>query len=133
MIVSTSETPRYKTTFSDGVHEAVADTTMDKGGGNSGFRPHDLLAAALATCVNMTIRMYADARAIPLESVRTKVSLDRSDPQAAVFRYEVDFEGNLSELEKDKLLRAAAACPVRRTLSKEIRFEFNFEAVQVRA
>ncbi len=133
MIVSTSDAPPYKTMFSDGVHEAMSDTTADKGGGNSGFRPHDLLEAALATCVNMTVRMYADSRSMALAGVRTKVSLDRSDPQAAVFRYEIELDGKLTESERENLLRAAAACPVRRTLSKEIRFESNFETAQVRA
>ena len=133
MIVSTSQAPRYKTTFSNGVHESVSDTTADKGGGNSGFRPHDLLEAALASCINMTVRMYADSHAIALVGVTTRVTLDRSDPQAVVFRYEVDLDGELTESERDSLLRAAAACPVRRTLSKEIRFEPSYETTQVRA
>ncbi len=133
MIVSTSKAPPYKTMFSDGVHEAISDTTLDKGGGNSGFRPHDLLEAALASCVNMTVRMYADSRSMALAGVKTKVNLDRSDPQAAVFRYEIELDGDLTESDREKLLRAAAACPVRRTLSKEIRFESDFETAQVRA
>ncbi len=133
MIVTRSEAAPYKTMFSDGVHEGISDTTADKGGANSGLRPHDLLEAALGSCINMTVRMYADTHAIALAGVTTRVSLDRSDSQAVVFRYEVNLEGDLSESEKDKLLRAAAACPVRRTLSKEIRFESNFEIPQVRA
>lgn len=131
MIVSSSNAPPYKTVFSDGVHEAISDTSTDKGGRNSGFSPHDLLEAALATCVNMTVRMYADKRSMALADVRTKVSLDRSDPQAAVFRYEVELHGDLTELERENLLRAAAACPVRRTLSKEIRFEASSQSAQV--
>ena len=133
MIVCTSEAPRYKATFSDGVHGAVSDTTADKGGGNSGFRPHDLLEAALASCINMTVRMYADNRSIALAGVKTKVSLDRSDPVAVTFGYEVEVEGDLSEAEKESLLRAAAACAVRRTLSKQIRFAPNLEVAQVGA
>lgn len=133
MIVSTSEAPPYKTIFSDGVHQGISDTTPDKGGGNAGFRPHDLLEAALATCVNMTVRMYADSRSIALAGVRTKVNLDRSDPQAAVFRYEVELDGDLTESDRENLLRAAAACPVRRTLSRAIRFESNTTTAGVHA
>lgn len=133
MIVSTSEEPRYRNTFSDGVHKAVSDTTTDKGGGNSGFRPHDLLEAAVATCVNMTVRMYADSRSIALAGVKTKVSLDRSDPQSAVFHYKVELDGDLTESDRENLLRAAAACPVRRTLSRAIRFESSTTAAGVHA
>jgi len=123
MISSTSDSPRYRTRFSDGTHEGIADTTADKGGNNGGFRPHGLLEAALATCVNMAVQMYADAHAIPLAGVTTMVKLDRSVPYETVFQYEVEFEGDLTREQKHKLSVVADACPVRRTLSKTIRFE----------
>lgn len=123
MICATSELTPYQTRFTDGEHQGISDTTADKGGQHSGFRPHDLLEAALATCVNMTVRMYADNHAIPLRSVTTKVSIDRSLPDETVFRYEVDLDGELTPVQKGKLLHAANACPIRRTLSKGIRFE----------
>lgn len=123
MIRATGESTRYHTRFSDGEHEGIADTTADKGGQHAGFRPHDLLEAALAACVSMTVRMYADHHAIPLRGVTTKVNLDRSHPDEAVFCYDVDLDGELTPEQQDKLLHAAKACPVRRTLSKRIRFE----------
>lgn len=123
MIVSTSESPRYRTRFSDGTHDGLADTTNDKGGGHEGFRPHELLEAALATCVNMTVRIYAEYHGIPLAGVTTRVKLDSSTPDEATFHYEVEFDGDLTSEQKEKLLRAANACPVHRTLAKRIRFE----------
>jgi putative redox protein len=122
MIHCTSEPSRYQTRFSDGAHHGISDTTADKGGSHSGFRPHDLLEAALATCVNMTVRMYADSHAIPLRTVATTVNLDRSHPDEVVFRYEVELDGDLTPEQRDKLSNAASACPVRRTLSKKLRF-----------
>jgi putative redox protein len=123
MIAATGGPARYRTRFSNGTSEAAADTTADKGGSGDGFRPHELLEAALATCVNMTVRMYAAKHAIALAGVTTRVSLDRSDPAQAVFRYEVELEGALTPADREKLLDAARACPVRRTLSRQIRFE----------
>lgn len=123
MISATSQAARYQTRFSDGVQEGFADTTADKGGQGGGFRPHELLEAALASCVSMTVRMYADRHAIPLASVTAKVTLDRSQPDEIVFRYEIEVDGELSGEQKDRLLHAARACPVRQTLSKKIRFE----------
>ena len=128
MIHSTSESPPYRTQFSDGVHQGVADTTADKGGGGSGFRPHDLLEASLATCVNITVRMYADSRAIPLRAVTTRVSMDYSRPEEVVFRYEVDFDGDLTAEQKGKLHEAAKACAIRRILLRKIRFESEGDA-----
>jgi putative redox protein len=123
MICATSQPARYQTRFSDGEHQGISDVTADKGGRHSGFRPHDLLAAALASCVNIAVRMCADGHAIPLRSVATKVSIGRSHPDEVVFRYEVDLDGELTPVQKDELLHAASACPVRRTLSKRIRFD----------
>ena len=123
MIRATNEPAPYRTRFSDGEHECLADTTPAKGGGNSGFRPHDLLEAALASCINMTVRMYAAHHGIPLGTVAVKVSLDRGNPEETVFRYEVDVDGNLTPAQRDQLLHAARACPVSRTLAKRIRFE----------
>jgi putative redox protein len=87
MITGTSESPRYCTRFSDGRHEAIADVPLDKGGSGSGFRPHELLEAALATCVNMNVRMFAENHRIPLERVTTKVQLDRSVADETTFCY----------------------------------------------
>jgi putative redox protein len=123
MICAKSELTRYRTRFTDGEHEGIADTTADKGGEHSGFRPHDLLEAALATCVNMTVRMYADNHGIPVRGVTTNVSLDRTHPDEVVFRYEVELDGELTDEQRNKLFQAASACPVRKTLSKKIRFE----------
>ncbi|MFZ0960882.1 MAG: OsmC family protein [Terriglobia bacterium] len=123
MIFSKSESPRYRTRFSDGTHDGLSDTTTDKGGNHDGFRPHDLLEAALANCVNMTVRMYADHHGIPLVGVTTRVNLDRSLPDEVVFQYEVELAGELTSEQKQALFLAAHACPVRRTLSKKIRFE----------
>jgi len=43
MIVSISGEKPYATIFTDGKNGAACDTTFDKGGGGSGFRPHALL------------------------------------------------------------------------------------------
>jgi len=123
MVTGTSESTPYRTRFSDGTHEGVADTSAEKGGSNAGFRPPDLLEAALATCLNIATRVYADNHGIPLAGMTTKVELDRSHPEETVFRYEVEFHGDLTEEQRQKLTLAAKACTVRRLLSKPIRFE----------
>lgn len=129
MITTTGGQPPYCTRFSDGVHEAWADTSSAKGGSDAGFHPHDLLEAALATCVHMTLRMYAESHAVPLTSSVVRVQLDRSQPEQPVFRYEVELYGDeLTEEQRAKLLQIAEKCPVRRTLSKPLRFAQGIEA-----
>lgn len=123
MISATSDLIRYQTTISDDNHQGISDVTLDKGGSDSGFGPHQLLEAALATCVNITVRIYADTHAIPLRGVTTNVTLDKTGADDVVFRYDLVLDGELTPEQESKLQLAAKACPVRRTLSKKISFE----------
>ncbi len=127
MIIATSEDPVYRTPFSDGEHHAVADTTKEKGGSGGGFWPHTLLEAALATCINITLRKYANKHAIPLSAAAVKVKLDRSRPEEVVFKYEVELQGNLTENERQALLRVAGDCPVKQTLLKTVSFKYGVD------
>ena len=123
MIRTENEEISYKTKFSNGEHSAFSDTTIDKGGSNSGFRPHELLEAAVASCMNMHIRMFAESHNMDVAEVRTEVSLNRNEPESAVFEYKVEIDGKLSDLEKEKLIHVVQSCPVKKTLSKKLEFK----------
>ncbi len=122
MITSQSEAESYRTIFSNMQHKATSDTIISKGGRESGFGPHELLEAALACCMNIWVRMYADKHGILLSSVEAKVSLNRDGIEERVFEYSLDLQGSLSEEERGKLLQMAITCPVQQTLSKKISF-----------
>jgi putative redox protein len=122
MIVGVSTKTPYATIFTDGKREATCDTTPDKGGSGSGFRPHDLLEAAFACCLNMTMRMYADKHKIPLAEAKVSVSLNRDNPEQTVFEYGVELQGDLTAAQRQKLMEMAALCTVKKTLSKHISF-----------
>jgi putative redox protein len=121
MIRADSQSANYHTAFTNGTHRSTSDTTPHTGGGNLGFRPHELLEAALATCMNMTLRMAADKQGIPLSSVSVTVSLNREEPGKPVFEYSVELGGALSEAQRSRLLLAVDTCPVRNTLSHPLR------------
>lgn len=57
MIRTDSQPGKSQAQFTYGGQFSVSDTTPGKGGGNLGFRPHELLEAALAGYMNMTLRM----------------------------------------------------------------------------
>jgi putative redox protein len=122
VIQSESQPEKFKTVFTNGEHVSTSDTTPDKGGANSGFRPHELLEAALANCMNMTLRMSAEKQDIPFSGVSVSVSLKRNDPEGPIFEYRAEFDGNLSESQKKQLLSALETSPVRNTLSKPLHF-----------
>jgi putative redox protein len=123
MIIAISDSQNFKTVFTDCEHSTLADTTPNNGGAGVGFHPHALLEAALATCINISVRMCATREGIPLAAITTRVSLDRSEPDEAVFHHEVELQGDLTADQRAKLLKVASASPVRRTLMRTIRFE----------
>jgi len=120
MIRATGLTTPYQVAFSNGAHEAVADVPVEKGGAGSGFGPHELLEAALATCIAMTVRMSAAKHEIPLAGVQCEVRIDRSVPDAVTLKYSLKLDGPLTDEQAAKLRGAASRCPVARTLSGAI-------------
>lgn len=122
MIQTKSNGAPYRTWFSNGEHGAFADTTPDNGGQNAGFRPHDLLEAALACCVTITAQMFAQRHGIPLRQVRAVVRLNREQASEPTFEVKMDFDGELTEKQIEQLQVAVQSCPVRKTLSNGIRF-----------
>ncbi|MGE0114986.1 MAG: OsmC family protein [Steroidobacteraceae bacterium] len=122
MIHTTSQPGDYPTDFSNGQIRAVADAPLEKGGMGAGFGPHELLEAALATCINMAVRMSANKLGIVLEGAATSVRLDRSQPDVVKYEYTLELVGSLTDKERQQLEEAANACPVRQTLSKRANF-----------
>jgi uncharacterized OsmC-like protein len=55
--------------------------------------------------------------------VTTRVTLDRSRPEEAVFAYRVELEGDLTEAQRRQLLEASAEGAVRQALSRKISFK----------
>lgn len=74
---STLDSP-YQIAFTNGEQSSVAGLPVSEGGAGSGFGPHDLLEAALAKCLVMTARMYAEKHQILLASTSCEVRFDRS-------------------------------------------------------
>lgn len=120
MIHATGLAAPYQTAFGNGTDEAVADVPIAKGGAGRGFGPHELLEAALATCLCMTVRMYATEHRLPLAGVRCEVRADRSVPGVVTLRYSMAFDGPLTDEQSARLREAAGRCPVARTLTGEL-------------
>ena len=66
---------RYRTEIVVGGHALVADEPPALGGGGVGPAPYDLLLASLGACTAITLRMYADRKGWPLESLDVALRL----------------------------------------------------------
>ena len=117
MIRSASSGVPHRVTFTNGAVTASADVPEAKGGRGDGFGPHELVEAALATCLAITCELYAEKHAIPLESVAVEVRLDRGSPPDVLLVYSLAFRGALSDDQRSALRSAASRCPVQKTLA----------------
>lgn len=125
MIMTISQEKAYCTTFSSIDHQSNADAPVVKGGSGAGFDPHELLEAALATCINIFVRKRACQLNIVIENVATIVRLDRSRDDVATFEYELDIRGAVDTAQRTLLHEAVKTCPVSQTLSKRIECREN--------
>ncbi|MEL6978592.1 MAG: bifunctional alpha/beta hydrolase/OsmC family protein [Pseudomonadota bacterium] len=112
-----------------GGHHLLADEPASVGGTDLGPTPYQLVAAGLASCTAMTVRMVARRKGMALDHVTVDVRHDKvhaADCEACEtregridqFERMVRLDGALSEEERAKLLEIADKCPVHRTLER---------------
>ena len=110
----------------------LADEPVAAGGEDTGPGPYDFLLAGLGACTSMTLRLYADRKALPLE--RVTVTLKHSKIHAEdctecetrtgmldQIERAIAMEGALDAEQRRKLMEIADKCPVHRTLTSEVR------------
>lgn len=102
----------------------TVDEPPELGGRNEGPNPVELVLASLATCQEITYRLYADSLGIPLDSVSVKVSGDidlrgffavdeAARPGFRSIRTEVVLQGPASDAEFQRLRDTVNRhCPV---------------------
>lgn len=112
----------YAVEYRAGTHVGRADTIKNGVGGTTGMRPHELLEAALASCMTITARMAADDLGICAEGIRVAVELERNEG-TTVFHYRLELPDGLSEAEIGTFEARVGSSPVRRTLSAGLRFQ----------
>jgi uncharacterized OsmC-like protein len=114
-----------------GRHRFEVDEPTSLGGSDRAPTPYDYLLAALGSCTSMTVGLYARGKKWPLKHVTVSLwhtrihaqdcadcetkqgMLDRIDMQ-------IEFDGELTQAQRDKLMEIAGKCPVHRTLKSEI-------------
>ncbi len=136
-VVAESGQGRFATEIRAGSHRLFADEPAEVGGDDTGPSPYDLLLAALGSCTSMTLRMYAERKNIPLRQVSVRLA-HRRDYHADCENCErggsietihrsIELRGELTNEQRQKLMRIADMCPVHRTLTG--RLEVVTEAI----
>ena len=113
-------------------HALVADEPVAFGGTDAGPTPYEYLLTGLSSCMAMTLRMYADRKGWPMESVEVRLRAGQShepdcencatsDVGITRIERQVDFGGTLTEEQRQRLLQIADRCPVKQTLERGIK------------
>jgi uncharacterized OsmC-like protein/alpha-beta hydrolase superfamily lysophospholipase len=132
VVVSETRNGKFQNAVSVGPHHLFADEPVAAGGDDSGPGPYDLLLAALGACKSMTMRLYADRKAFPLEratvtlrhsKIHTQDCADCETKEGLLDQIDVaiGLEGALDAEQRKRVLEIADRCPVHRTLTSEIR------------
>ena len=111
----------------------VADEPPGAGGTDEGPNPYEILLGALAACIAITLRVYADYKGISLQGVDVGLEYDRVhaddcaeclDPKSGmleVIKSQVRIHGSFNEAQRKRLAQVAERCPVHKTLTNGVR------------
>lgn len=128
--VSESDNAPYGQEITAGSHRWSADEPAAAGGHDVGPNPYDMLLAALGACTSMTLRMYAQRKAWPLERVTVTLRHDKiyakdcaechsTTGRVDVIERDIVLEGPLDDEQRARLMDIANRCPVHQTLTSE--------------
>jgi uncharacterized OsmC-like protein/alpha-beta hydrolase superfamily lysophospholipase len=131
VVVTESGARPYGQRITAGGHQLIADEPAAIGGADSGPTPYDLLLAGLGACTAITVRMYADRKGWPLRQTTVRLRHQRIHAkdcaacettlgQLDQIERELQFEGELTDEQRARLMDIAERCPVHRTLESEV-------------
>ena len=132
VVVQETRASKFQQAVSIGPHRMLADEPASAGGEDTGPGPYDFLLAGLGACTSMTMRLYADRKALPLDRVTVTLKHSKIHAQDCAecetkegLLDQIDrviaMDGTLDAEQRKRLLEIADKCPVHRTLHSEIR------------
>ncbi|MEP6729023.1 MAG: OsmC family protein [bacterium] len=124
----------YRASVTARTHNFVIDEPTALGGGDEGPTPYEYLLGSLSGCTAMTLRLYANRKKWPLESVEVRMRTSRSHEidcenceKTAVgiqhIERKIELNGPLSDEQKQRLMEIADRCPVKQTLERGIKVD----------
>jgi putative redox protein len=109
----------YRHEVVTGDHAFVIDEPEEKGGGNAGPSPQNLLNAALASCTAVTMEIYADRKGWDIDGLSVAVIAEGELSKGTrIWEVLIDLPADLDPDQRERLLKIAARCPVHKALAE---------------
>ena len=102
-----------------GRHRLVVDEPLEAGGTDAGPAPTRLLAAGLASCIAITIEMYAKRKEWEVGAVEVEVDVTYEDFTPNSFAATIRLPPGLSKEQQERLMVIARKCPVHKVIASE--------------
>jgi len=99
----------------------IADEPQEIGGKNLGLNPTELLAASLASCTLITLRMYINRKQWDVSEINVKIDFERdSERNVSSFTRKIEVTGEVDETQRQRLETIANSCPIHKVLTNTI-------------
>lgn len=116
----------YQTILSNGKHSILGDEPLKSLGTDLGFSPSELVLAGLAMCKTGTVRFIARKNGWVVRDVKAELTQEvkRGENGMEVnIQVKMEIDGDLTDEQREKLLREADRCFIHRLLNSEWKIE----------
>lgn len=118
-VAAKTEDVKYRVHIAAGKNAIIADEPLEKGGGDTGASPYQILLSSLAACTAITVRMYAERKGWDTGEISVDVSFETEKGDTKITR-KLTFAKTLGAAEHERLIAVANACPVHKVLTGKI-------------
>jgi putative redox protein len=103
----------------EGGHTVVVDEPSEAGGTDTGPSPTRLVAAGLASCIAVTMEMYAERKGWEVGQVEVDVDVEYEGYAPTSYAVSLRLPAGLSDEQRERLAEIARRCPVHKVLTHE--------------
>lgn len=113
----------YAQQIASGHHRLTSDEPLERGGGDSGSTPHELLLASLGACTSITLRMYAGRKGWELGKITVGLRYTTDAEEKGHIDRRLSFSKPLTGEQTQRLLEIADKTPVTRNLMAGVKID----------
>lgn len=123
----------YQSIITNGIHTIIGDEPVKSKGTDLGLSPSELVLGGLAMCKVATVRYIARQKGWEIGEVTAELSQivkRETDGLKTNVKVAINIEGNVSQEQKDELLKQANACYIHRQIMGEWNIEHPTQLVE---